>query len=133
MNFVLRPEHFDVVVSSNLFGDILSDLAGAIVGGIGLLPSANLNPEHTFPSLFEPVHGSAPDIVGKGIANPVAAVLSTAMMLEWLELNNAAALIRDAVAMTLASGACTPDLGGTLSTTQVTDRIIENVEEGSLH
>ena len=129
MNFVRRPHHFDVVVSSNLFGDILSDLAGAIVGGIGLLPSANLNPERKFPSMFEPVHGSAPDIVGRGIANPVAAVLSAAMMLEWLELKALATLIRDAVYATIASGAGTPDLGGALSTAQMTDRIIENIRK----
>jgi tartrate dehydrogenase/decarboxylase/D-malate dehydrogenase len=125
MNFVRRPESFDVVVSSNLFGDILSDLAGAIVGGLGLLPSANLNPERRFPSMFEPVHGSAPDIVGKGIANPVAAILSAAMMLDWLAQNAAAAKIRVAVEQSLAAGARTPDLGGELTTTQMTDRVLE--------
>jgi tartrate dehydrogenase/decarboxylase / D-malate dehydrogenase len=125
MNFVRRPESFDVVVSSNLFGDILSDLAGAIVGGLGLLPSANLNPERRFPSMFEPVHGSAPDIVGKGIANPIAAILSAAMMLDWLEQSTAAARIRSAVEQALAAGARTPDLGGELTTAQVTDRLLE--------
>lgn len=128
MNFVRRPEHFDVVVASNLFGDILSDLGGAIVGGLGLLPSANLNPERKFPSMFEPVHGSAPDIVGKGIANPVAAILSAAMMLEWLGAKTAATMIRTAVENALASGAGTPDLGGRLTTRQMADRVIEKLE-----
>src|SRR6185436_10142608 len=84
MDFVRRPGRFDVVVASNLFGDILTDLSASIVGGLGLAPSANLNPQRTTPSMFEPVHGSAPDIIGKNIANPGAAVLSAAMMLDWL-------------------------------------------------
>lgn len=132
MNFVRRPEHFDVVVASNLFGDILSDLGGAIVGGLGLLPSANLNPERKFPSMFEPVHGSAPDIAGQGIANPVAAILSAAMMLDWLILEKSATMIRDAVDATMASGETTPDLGGELNTKQVADRIIERISQGKL-
>jgi tartrate dehydrogenase/decarboxylase/D-malate dehydrogenase len=127
MNFVRRPELFDVLVASNLFGDILSDLAGAIVGGLGLLPSANLNPERRFPSMFEPVHGSAPDITGKGVANPVAAILSAAMMLDWLQEGAAAARIRTAVEQALAEGARTPDLGGRLNTAQMTDRILEHI------
>jgi tartrate dehydrogenase/decarboxylase/D-malate dehydrogenase len=127
MNFVRRPEHFDVVVSSNLFGDILSDLGGAIVGGLGLLPSANLNPQRKYPSMFEPVHGSAPDIVGQGIANPAAAILCAAMMLEWLGQKKAAAKINAAVEQALASGATTPDLGGTLSTGQVADQVLEKL------
>jgi tartrate dehydrogenase/decarboxylase/D-malate dehydrogenase len=130
MNFVRDPSRFDVVVASNLFGDILSDLAGAIVGGLGLAASANINPERRFPSMFEPVHGSAPDITGKGIANPVAAILSAAMMLDWLNLANAATLIRSAVEKTLKAGAGTPDLGGKLSTSQLTDRIIESMGGG---
>ncbi|MGB9624451.1 MAG: isocitrate/isopropylmalate family dehydrogenase, partial [Phycisphaerae bacterium] len=113
----------------NLFGDILSDLAGEITGGIGLAPSANVNPERTFPSMFEPVHGSAPDIAGKGIANPTAAVLSGAMMLEWLGIREAAARIRAAVENALRAGAATPDLGGSLTTAQMTDRIIEALDE----
>ena len=83
-HFVQRPERFDVVVGSNLFGDILSDLGPAVCGTIGIAPSANMNPERTFPSLFEPVHGSAPDIAGKGIANPIGQIWSGAMMLEFL-------------------------------------------------
>jgi tartrate dehydrogenase/decarboxylase/D-malate dehydrogenase len=124
MNFVRCPEAFDVVVASNLFGDILTDLGGLIGGGLGLAPSANINPEQTSPSLFEPVHGSAPDIAGKGIANPVGAILSAAMMLEWLGLDHAAAMVRQAVERTLGQGLGTPDLGGKLKTNQLTDEII---------
>ena len=127
MNFVRRPQEFDVVVASNLFGDILSDLSGAITGSLGLNPSANLNPERTFPSLFEPVHGSAPDIAGQGIANPVAAILSGAMMLDWLEIEEPANAIRAAVEKSLADGCATPDLGGKLSTTELTDSIIQRL------
>lgn len=124
MNFVRWPEKFDVVVASNLFGDILTDLGGLIGGGLGLAPSANINPERRFPSLFEPVHGSAPDIVGKGIANPVATILSAAMMLEWLGLDEAAGRVRKAVEAVLARGIGTPDIGGTLSTVRMTDEIL---------
>jgi tartrate dehydrogenase/decarboxylase/D-malate dehydrogenase len=129
MNFVRRPEHFDVVVASNLFGDILSDLAGAIVGGLGLLPSANINPTRKTPSLFEPVHGSAPDIAGKGIANPVAAIQSAAMMLEWLGLAPAARRVQQAVERTLAEGAATADLGGKLTCAQMGDEVLARVAE----
>lgn len=132
MDFVRRPERFDVVVASNLFGDILTDLSAAIVGGLGLAPSANLNPERKFPSMFEPVHGSAPDIIGKGIANPTAAILSAAMMLDWLGHDAAAATIRSAVERTLKAGETTPDLGGTLSTIQMTDRILHHLDEHRL-
>lgn len=119
MNFVRWPERFDVVVASNLFGDILTDIGGIIAGGLGLAPSANINPERTFPSMFEPVHGSAPDIAGKGIANPIAAILSGAMMLDFLDLRDAAERIRVAVERTLGEGLGTPDLGGKLSTSQL--------------
>ena len=129
MDFVRRPQRFDVVVASNLFGDILSDLGGAIIGGLGLAPSANLNPERTAPSMFEPVHGSAPDIAGQGVANPVAMILSSAMMLEWLGLRTAAEAIRTATEAALAGGAKTPDLGGTLTTADMTDQIIKQLEE----
>ena len=127
MNFVLHPAKFDVVVASNLFGDILTDLSGAITGSLGLNPSANLNPGRTAPSLFEPVHGSAPDIAGQGIANPVAAILAAAMMLDWLDLGSHAAAINAAVETALADGCATRDLGGDLTTTQMTDRIIERL------
>ncbi len=124
MNFVRRPESFDVVVASNLFGDILTDLSGAITGGLGLNPSANLNPARTAPSLFEPVHGSAPDIAGQGIANPTGAILAAGMMLEWLGEPALARRIELAVERTLGAGALTPDLGGKLGTAAFTDRII---------
>jgi tartrate dehydrogenase/decarboxylase/D-malate dehydrogenase len=124
MNMVRTPERFDVIVASNLFGDILSEIGGGISGGLGLAPSANINPERGYPSMFEPTHGSAPDIAGQGIANPVGAILSGAMMLEWLGLEDAAAAVRGAVEEALASGAATRDVGGTLSTEQMADRIM---------
>ena len=127
MDFVRRPSQFDVVVASNLFGDILTDLSAAITGGLGTAASANLNPERSFPSMFEPVHGSAPDIVGQGIANPTAAILSAAMMLDWLDLSGAANVLRAAVERTLLHGQTTPDLGGTLTTAQMTDQIIHHL------
>ena len=123
MHFVRTPERFDVVVASNLFGDILSDLAGALVGSLGVAPSANINPERTFPSLFEPVHGSAPDIAGKGIANPVAAIRSAAMMLDFLGESGKG--IEQAVSESLRDGSVrTPDLGGNASTSDVGDDIV---------
>lgn len=128
LELVRRPHTFDVIVGSNLFGDILSDLTGGITGSLGLNPSANLNPERRFPSLFEPVHGSAPDIAGKGIANPVAAVLSAAMMLEWLGETDAARTIRTAVDRALAAGNLTPDVGGKLSTGEMTQAIVNRLE-----
>ena len=122
--FVLQPDRFDVVVATNLFGDILSDLGPACTGTIGLAPSANLNPERDFPSLFEPVHGSAPDIYGKNIANPVAMVWSGALMLEFLGRGEGPAqqahdAIVKAIETVLVNGPRTPDMGGTASTTDV--------------
>ncbi|MFC4930179.1 tartrate dehydrogenase [Massilia sp. GCM10023247] len=117
--FVLSPERFDVVVASNLFGDILSDLGPACAGTIGIAPSANLNPERTFPSLFEPVHGSAPDIYGKNIANPIAMIWSAAMMFEFLGYTPAHDAIVQAIETCLTNGPRTPDLGGTANTTEV--------------
>ncbi|MDR0479811.1 MAG: tartrate dehydrogenase [Burkholderiaceae bacterium] len=114
--FVLQPQRFDVVVASNLFGDILSDLGPACTGTIGLAPSANLNPERRFPSLFEPVHGSAPDIYGRNIANPVAMIWSGALMLDFLGERAAHDAIVRAIEQVLAQGPRTPDLGGTAST-----------------
>ena len=123
--FVLQPGRFDVVVASNLFGDILSDLAAAVAGSIGIAPAANLNPERDFPSMFEPVHGSAPDIAGRGIANPVGAILSAAMMLDHLGHGEAAAQVNDAVAAVLAkTPARTPDLGGTATTDEFTGALL---------
>jgi tartrate dehydrogenase/decarboxylase/D-malate dehydrogenase len=116
-HFVRNPHWFDVVVGSNLFGDILSDLGPAVVGSIGIAPSANLNPEKEFPSMFEPVHGSAPDIAGKGIANPIGQIWSGAMMLRHLGVSEAADAIESSIAEVLAEGKVqTPDIGGTAST-----------------
>ncbi len=116
---VLRPEHFDVIVGSNLFGDILSDLGPALTGTIGIAPSANLNPDGEFPSLFEPVHGSAPDIAGRGIANPVGQIWAGSMMLAHLGLNEAAAAVIGAIEEVLAQPDLrTPDLGGPASTSE---------------
>jgi tartrate dehydrogenase/decarboxylase / D-malate dehydrogenase len=127
LELVRRPQTFDVIVGSNLFGDILSDLTGGITGSLGLNPSANLNPERKFPSLFEPVHGSAPDIAGQGVANPTGAILSAAMMLDWLGEADGAAAIRAAVERALSGRHLTPDLGGTLTTTQMTDAIVQHL------
>jgi tartrate dehydrogenase/decarboxylase/D-malate dehydrogenase len=127
MNLVRWPERFDVIVASNLFGDLLTDLGGVLAGGLGLAPSTNTNPERRFPSMFEPVHGSAPDIAGKGIANPVGAILSAALMLDHLQQPAAARQIRDAVSKTLAAGQHTPDLGGRLTTRQMGDAIVGNL------
>jgi tartrate dehydrogenase/decarboxylase / D-malate dehydrogenase len=119
-HFVRHPDWFDVVVGSNLFGDILSDLGAAVVGSIGLAPSANLNPEREYPSMFEPVHGSAPDIAGKQIANPIAQIWSGAMMLQHLGEVKAADAVERAVESVLAkSDALTPDLGGRANTSEV--------------
>jgi tartrate dehydrogenase/decarboxylase/D-malate dehydrogenase len=120
MDFVRKPESFDVVVASNLFGDILTDLSAAVTGSIGLASSANINPTRQFPSMFEPVHGSAPDIAGKGIANPLAAILSAALMLDHLGLEKSAAAVRAAVSQVLAEGKVkTADLGGNNTTIEM--------------
>lgn len=123
-HFVAHPEWFDVVVGSNLFGDILSDLGAAVVGSIGLAPSANLNPERQYPSMFEPVHGSAPDIAGKGIANPIAQIWSGAMMLEHFGEFHAARSVEKAFCSVLAKkGPRTPDLGGNATTAEIGEAI----------
>ena len=128
MEFVRRPESFDVVVASNLFGDILTDLSAIIVGSMGLAASANLDPTGRNPSLFEPVHGSAPDIAGQGIANPLAAILSSAMMLSHLGLDDASTTVHSAVSDVLRSGGVrTPDLGGKATTQQVGQAILEKI------
>jgi tartrate dehydrogenase/decarboxylase/D-malate dehydrogenase len=125
---VLHPEKFDVLVGSNLFGDILSDLTPALAGSLGIAPSANLNPEHNFPSMFEPVHGSAPDIAGKGIANPTGQIWSGAMMLDYLGYGNAAKAIEEAIAAVLADGKTkTPDMGGGATTQEVGEAIAEHI------
>ena len=125
MDFVRKPEAFDVVVASNLFGDILTDLSAIITGSMGLAASANINPERAYPSMFEPVHGSAPDIAGKGIANPLAAILSAGMMLDHLGLARSASALRGAVAAVLKAGKPrTPDLGGNARTADVTEAVL---------
>ena len=125
MNFIRRPQSFDVVVASNLFGDILSDISAAVIGSMGLAPSANLNPERRFPSMFEPVHGSAPDIAGKGIVNPLATFLCVGQMLEHLGEHESATALQEAIAAVLATTSIrTPDLGGTSTTTAVTDAVL---------
>lgn len=131
--FVLSPERFDVVVASNLFGDILSDLGPACTGTIGIAPSANLNPERTFPSLFEPVHGSAPDIYGQGIANPIAMIWSGAMMLDFLGNGDARykaahdAMMK-AIEEVLINGPRTPDMGGSATTSESGKAIAKALE-----
>ena len=127
--FVLHPDWFDVVVGSNLFGDILSDLGPAIAGTIGIAPSANINPERRFPSMFEPVHGSAPDIAGKGICNPIGQIWSGAMMLEHLGHGDAARAVEAAIEAALADRATlTPDMGGTADTKTLGKAIAAAVE-----
>jgi tartrate dehydrogenase/decarboxylase/D-malate dehydrogenase len=128
MNFVRRPQTFDVVVASNLFGDILSDISAIVTGSIGLAASANIDPTRRFPSMFEPVHGSAPDIAGKGIANPLAAMVSAAMMLDHLGLSAAAQKMDAAIVGVLAEEKVrTPDLGGTSSTSEVAAAVLARV------
>jgi tartrate dehydrogenase/decarboxylase/D-malate dehydrogenase len=124
---VLAPHSFDVVVGSNLFGDLLSEVTAAIAGAIGIAPSANLNPEGTYPSLFEPIHGSAPDIAGQGAANPSGAIWAGAMMLDHAGFPDAGARILSALEETLASGTKTSDLGGTATTDELADAVVQRL------
>ena len=126
---VLDPGSFDVIVASNLFGDILSDLVAAVAGSIGIAPSANINPPRQHPSMFEPVHGSAPDIAGQGIANPVGQIWSASMMLEHLGELQAAQSLMDAVEATMAAGVRTADLGGRASTEEFTAEVLRAIKE----
>lgn len=128
-NFVLHPEAFDVVLTTNFIGDILSDLAGAIMGSLGLGPSGNINPEKEYPSMFEPIHGSAPDIAGKGIANPIGAIWSGVLMLEHLGEKEAAGLVMRAIERTVQDGILTADLGGKAKTAEIGSRVIQNVRD----
>jgi tartrate dehydrogenase/decarboxylase/D-malate dehydrogenase len=121
--FVTHPQDFDVVVGSNLFGDILTDLGPAIAGSIGIAPSANINPTKEFPSMFEPVHGSAPDIAGKGIANPMGQIWCGAMMLDHLGMSDCAELVMKALTETLANGTTTADIGGRSNTREVVEAV----------
>lgn len=127
-SFVLRPEVFDVVLTTNMIGDILSDLGGAIMGSLGFGPSGNINPEREYPSMFEPIHGSAPDIAGKGIANPIGSIWSGALMLEHLGEEAAARSIVKAIEATTASGLKTRDVGGTARTKEVAESILGNLQ-----
>ena len=120
-----NPERFDVIVANNLFGDILTDLGAALMGGLGLAASANVHPGRI--GLFEPVHGSAPDIAGKGIANPLAACSTAALMLDFLEAQDAARALERAVQACLERGPKTPDLGGTASTEAITSFVVDHV------
>jgi tartrate dehydrogenase/decarboxylase/D-malate dehydrogenase len=128
-NMVLKPQRFDVILTTNMIGDILSDLGGALVGSLGLAPSGNINPEREFPSMFEPIHGSAPDIAGQGIANPIGAIESAALMLDHLKEPQAADRIRAAVASTLEAGIWTPDLGGKATTEEVARAVIDRLKD----
>ena len=124
---VLDPRSFDVIVGSNLFGDLLSEVTAAIAGAIGIAPSANLNPEGTYPSLFEPIHGSAPDIAGEGAANPAGAIWAGAMMLDHAGYPDAGTRVLDALEETLASGTTTRDLGGTATTEEMADAVVRRL------
>ena len=126
MFMIKDPARFEVVVTSNLFGDILTDLGAAIAGGMGLAAGANLNPERKFPSMFEPIHGSAPDIAGKGLANPLATVWSASQMLDFFGQENWGARLLEVIEQMLVEGdTLTPDLGGNATTSQVGDRVVE--------
>ncbi|MCL8207073.1 MAG: tartrate dehydrogenase [Actinomycetia bacterium] len=126
--FVTRPESFEVVVASNLFGDILTDLGGAIAGGIGLAPAANINPERRYPSMFEPVHGSAPDIAGRGIANPIGMIWTISLLLDHFGYGDLAAKVVEAVEDVTVAGIKTPDLGGRARTSEVGDAVAERLK-----
>ncbi len=132
MRMVTSPEKYDVIATTNMFGDIITDLGAVLQGGMGLASSANLNPQKTAPSMFEPVHGSAPDIAGKGIANPIAAILSVAMLLDHLGARKGAEAIRKAVAKVLAAGKPrTPDIGGNARTADVGKAVRQALETGA--
>ncbi|ENN96372.1 isopropylmalate/isohomocitrate dehydrogenase [Methanocaldococcus villosus KIN24-T80] len=126
MHLIKNPNIFDVIVTTNMFGDILSDEASALIGGLGLVPSANIGENK---ALFEPVHGSAPDIAGKGIANPMAAILCVSMIFDYINENKKANLIREAIKYCLINGKTTPDLGGNLKTKEVGDEVIKYIKE----
>jgi tartrate dehydrogenase/decarboxylase/D-malate dehydrogenase len=125
--FVTRPEKFDVIVASNLFGDILTDIGAAIMGSVGIAPSANINVNGKYPSMFEPVHGSAPDIIGKGIANPMGQIWTAKMMLDHFGEEELGAKLLDVIENVASDGYVTPDIGGKFTTNEVTEEIIERV------
>ena len=126
MFFVKKPQRFEVVVTSNLFGDIITDLGAAIAGGMGLAAGANINPERKYPSMFEPIHGSAPDIAGQGIANPLASIWSASQMLDFFGHEDWGKRVLDAIEKLMVEGkTLTPDMGGTASTSEVGDALLE--------
>jgi tartrate dehydrogenase/decarboxylase/D-malate dehydrogenase len=127
MRMTLRPESIDTVVATNLHADILSDLAAALAGSLGIAPTANLNPERRFPSMFEPVHGSAPPLAGKNVANPMGAILSAALMLEYLGLTPEARAVEAAVQEAVVTGQGTREIGGTLGTRETGDYIAAHI------
>ena len=130
MFMVKDPKRFEIVVTSNLFGDILTDLGAAIAGGMGLAAGANLNPEREFPSMFEPIHGSAPDIAGKGLANPLATIWSASQMLDFFGHEDLGKKVLDAIEKVLVEKKIlTPDLGGNSTTSEVTDEVIKKLKE----
>ncbi|MCS7463823.1 tartrate dehydrogenase [Paenibacillus doosanensis] len=129
--FVMKPHQFDVIVASNLFGDILTDLGGAIMGSIGIAPAANLNVERQYPSMFEPVHGSAPDIAGRGISNPVGQIWTGKMMLDFMGYPEIGGLILNATEAALSDGVKTADLGGQATTREMTDAILRHLRKQS--
>jgi tartrate dehydrogenase/decarboxylase/D-malate dehydrogenase len=132
MFMVMDPARFQVVVASNLFADILTDLGAAIMGGMGFAPSANLNPERVFPSMFEPIHGSAPDIAGRGLANPIGSIWSAAMLLENIGYPHWARRVLEAINAVLAAGDVrTADVGGTASTSEIGDAIVADMTRAS--
>ncbi|XID91881.1 tartrate dehydrogenase [Paenibacillaceae bacterium WGS1546] len=127
---VMKPQAFDVIVASNLFGDILTDLGGAIIGSIGIAPAANLNIERKYPSMFEPVHGSAPDLAGKGIANPMGQIWTAKQMLDFMGYEEMGTLLLDAIERTIVQGVKTRDLGGDATMNEVTDAIVAAIKAG---
>ena len=130
MDFIRKPEVFDVVVASNLFGDILTDIGAIITGSMGLAPSGNIDPSRNFPSMFEPVHGSAPDIVDQGVSNPLATIFSGAMMLDHLGESSSSKIIQSAVEQLIKEGnILTKDLGGTSSTSKVGDSVVDYIKD----
>ena len=128
VRMTLDPQSLDTIVATNLHADILSDLAGALAGSIGVAPTANIDPEGRFPSMFEPIHGSAFDITGQGIANPVATFWTAAQMLDHLGRGDAANRLMTAVEAVCGAGVTTPDVGGTATTKEVTDAVIAHLE-----
>jgi 3-isopropylmalate dehydrogenase len=128
MQLVKDPSQFEVIVTGNLFGDILSDLTAELVGGMGIAPSANVNPK-TGRGLFEPVHGTAPDIAGRGLVNPIGAILSAGMMVEHLGHHDMAKAIEAAVGSAIRAGECTRDIGGTLSTSEAGDAVVKRLKD----